>query len=540
MGSTGAAASDAALTEAAGAGAATDIGAGAAASGISQVPTAADIAAAAGSTGAAASDAALTEAAGAGASGISQVPTAAEIAGGAGGAGAAASGLSQSAVSDAALSQAAGAGASGISQVPAAEIAGGAGAGAAASGLSQSAVSDAALTEAAGAGASQVPAAEIAGGAGAAASGVSQSAVSDAALSQAANEASLASTPFQQGINSAMDAFGSISDWASKHYILSSMLGALALNKFGGSSSGSGSNTGLAPQQSGILGTYRFNPSLFKPTHVNPGNYTAQQTMFPIHAAVGGIMQAAPNYPMAHNVNNTYSNPSPQIPTPSDVTGMSGVQRFKSGDSVSDKAELLNYYESLLSPQTSSAYTSPFKDPSLSFNDQGTQGMAPQEAAMYRQNQINKRALMQGPSLNVPISGMGQVNLTPLIKQKQAEQTAIAAAQGGDESNVESSAHGGIMQAHLGHYAHGGNPRLLKGPGDGMSDNIPATIDGRQPARLATGEFVVPADVVSHMGNGDTDSGAKKLHDWMAKVREARTGNPKQGKEINADKYLPK
>ena len=96
------------------------------------------------------------------------------------------------------------------------------------------------------------------------------------------------------------------------------------------------------------------------------------------------------------------------------------------------------------------------------------------------------------------------------------------------------------MGAHLGNYAHGGNPRLLKGPGDGMSDNIPATIDGKQPARLATGEFVVPADVVSHMGNGDTDSGAKKLHDWMARVREARTGNSKQGKEINADKYLPK
>jgi hypothetical protein len=97
---------------------------------------------------------------------------------------------------------------------------------------------------------------------------------------------------------------------------------------------------------------------------------------------------------------------------------------------------------------------------------------------------------------------------------------------------------GGISS--LGGYAAGGNPRLLKGPGDGMSDNIPATINGRQPARLADGEFVIPADVVSHLGNGSTEAGAKHLHAMMDKVRKARTGNPKQGKQINAKKYMPK
>ena len=100
--------------------------------------------------------------------------------------------------------------------------------------------------------------------------------------------------------------------------------------------------------------------------------------------------------------------------------------------------------------------------------------------------------------------------------------------------------HGGIMHSSLGSYAAGGNPRLLKGPGDGMSDNIPATINGRQPARLADGEFVIPADVVSHLGNGSTEAGAKHLHAMMNKVRKARTGNPKQGKQINAKKYMPK
>jgi hypothetical protein len=72
-----------------------------------------------------------------------------------------------------------------------------------------------------------------------------------------------------------------------------------------------------------------------------------------------------------------------------------------------------------------------------------------------------------------------------------------------------------------------------------MSDNIPATIAGKQPARLADGEFVVPADVVSHLGNGSTDAGAKILHEMMNKVRQARTGNSKQGKQINAHKFVP-
>lgn len=98
---------------------------------------------------------------------------------------------------------------------------------------------------------------------------------------------------------------------------------------------------------------------------------------------------------------------------------------------------------------------------------------------------------------------------------------------------------GGIST--LGGYSDGG--RLLKGPGDGMSDSIPAEIRGRrrrQPARLADGEFVVPADVVSHLGNGSTDAGAKKLYQMMDKVRRARTKTTRQAKPIKSDKYLPR
>ena len=124
---------------------------------------------------------------------------------------------------------------------------------------------------------------------------------------------------------------------------------------------------------------------------------------------------------------------------------------------------------------------------------------------------------------------MGQINLAaPGVKRS-------------DKEDVQEAAGGGIMSAsNLGGYAAGGNPRLLKGPGDGMSDNIPAVIGKKQPARLADGEFVIPADVVSHLGNGSTDAGAKRLHEMMNKVRKDRTGNSKQGKQIVAAKYMPK
>ena len=84
------------------------------------------------------------------------------------------------------------------------------------------------------------------------------------------------------------------------------------------------------------------------------------------------------------------------------------------------------------------------------------------------------------------------------------------------------------------------NGYYLGGTTDGMADLVPATIDGTQEARLSDGEFVIPADVVSHLGNGNSDAGAKELHGMMDNVRKARTGNPKQGKQINPNQFMPK
>jgi hypothetical protein len=98
-------------------------------------------------------------------------------------------------------------------------------------------------------------------------------------------------------------------------------------------------------------------------------------------------------------------------------------------------------------------------------------------------------------------------------------------------------------------FAAGGNvgraglgslpPRYIDGRGDGMSDSVPAVISNKQPARLADGEFVIPADVVSHLGNGSSKAGAQQLYAMMDRVRRARTGNPKQGRQIKPAQQMP-
>jgi len=144
-------------------------------------------------------------------------------------------------------------------------------------------------------------------------------------------------------------------------------------------------------------------------------------------------------------------------------------------------------------------------------------------------------------------TGNGLNIYTPQTSNNTSAQLAALASQYGVSLPTTMAAEGGIMALssgghtdgtyNLGGYSDGG--RLLKGPGDGMSDHIPASIADKQPARLADGEFVVPADVVSHLGNGSTDAGARHLYSMMDKVRKARTGNTKQGKQIQPEKYLP-
>ena len=97
-----------------------------------------------------------------------------------------------------------------------------------------------------------------------------------------------------------------------------------------------------------------------------------------------------------------------------------------------------------------------------------------------------------------------------------------------------------MMQGGIAALAKGGlPPRYLRGGGDGMSDSIRASIEGKQEARLADGEFVVPADVVSHLGNGSSNAGAKRLYSMMDRVRRSRTGKARQAPEVNTRRLMP-
>jgi len=113
--------------------------------------------------------------------------------------------------------------------------------------------------------------------------------------------------------------------------------------------------------------------------------------------------------------------------------------------------------------------------------------------------------------------------------QEQAEGLAALQAPRLDEKPMMAA--GGIIGMNTGYY--------LGGTTDGMADKVPARIDSGQEARLSDGEFVIPADVVSHLGNGNSEAGAKQLYEMMSRTRKTRTGNPKQGKEINPRKMLP-
>jgi hypothetical protein len=308
----------------------------------------------------------------------------------------------------------------------------------------------------------------------------------------------------------------------------------------------------------GVLTKYKMSPD-FQASNAQPNVYK------PTYAAAGGIMQAGgpveqmsmnaiggnQGYPQSGLPYSGYASPTAS-PIPQNVvqggaqdvginpqTGQErfaqgGVAHFRRGGN-RNLADSLDFYKSMTEPRGGKSYSGK-SDPGASYAadiyydmDPDTRYQDALTAAQIRQAKINKRSNVEPPVAKRP-TPMGQLNLRPPGAQ---------AAAAGSSLDPEMAAQGGIMHSSLGGYAAGGNPRLLKGPGDGMSDNIPATIANKQPARLADGEFVIPADVVSHLGNGSTEAGAKRLHEMMNKVRKARTGNSKQGKQINPNKFMP-
>lgn len=147
------------------------------------------------------------------------------------------------------------------------------------------------------------------------------------------------------------------------------------------------------------------------------------------------------------------------------------------------------------------------------------------------------------PTLSPGYAAGGITDLDGYMSNAQniPNKNEVADPEGYGGSSVQMMAGGGI--ADLGGYAAGGRPNLLHGPGDGVSDDIPASIAGKQPARLASGEYVISSRIVSELGNGSTDAGAQRLDDMVKRIQAGRSKTIGKNKEYAKDtkpyKYLP-
>lgn len=334
-----------------------------------------------------------------------------------------------------------------------------------------------------------------------------------------------------EGIPTESSFFDKAMDWAKKNPGTALTGGILAANALGGRG-----GRGPAEYTPGILDTYRLSPN-FQGRFANPQDFQYASRRY----AEGGIA----SYNESNSMRNPYETggaatyPQAAIPMSDYSSGLEEPRArntttdifFNNAEGMADggsTSALLSTYERMMRRAPSRAPAPEGGVGIYSDADPDTRNLDAYRAAQVRLAKTAKRANVAQPAMQ-KTAGLGSLSMGPAgVKKDEGPQ-------------FQEAAQGGIMGAsHLGGYAAGGNPRLLKGPGDGMSDDIPATINGRQPARLADGEFVIPADVVSHLGNGSTDAGAEKLHHMMDKVRKARTGNPKQGKQINPDKFIPR
>ena len=169
----------------------------------------------------------------------------------------------------------------------------------------------------------------------------------------------------------------------------------------------------------------------------------------------------------------------------------------------------------------------------------GSQPAALTATGLASLNQSNPARQARSYGLAPRMAGKGQVPYMPSPQLPKNPPPYV-------NYNMPGSSPGGIQQPGFisKGFARGGvaaleSDRYLSGATDGMADKVPATVDGVQPAALSDGEFVVSSDVVSHLGNGNSEAGAKALYAMMERVRKARTGTKKQGKKINPRKMLP-
>ena len=331
--------------------------------------------------------------------------------------------------------------------------------------------------------------------------------------------------------------------------------------------SGSGERTYFNPQYTAL-----------KPYKAPGPEYAAQGGLMGLKYAVGGPVEqmSADNaisanqmYPQSQLQTAIYSNPMVQRPMPNDVvnpSGDAGVDPYTGEARFAEGGETTGGYRYDYDPKTQKftqiAKPTPVNPISKMFGGLNGIGNAGMTGAPMG-NGVIARAVRAAQGQTAPEAPIVTGGIAPPVGQTQQMQSYqplqqpinVPAYQTPEQqlglngfydymnqqlSGMRGYAVGGMTDGHLGGYSDGG--RLLKGPGDGVSDSIPAVIGNRQPARLADGEFVVPARIVSELGNGSTEAGAKRLYAMMERVQKARgktTGKNKVAINSKADKYLP-
>lgn len=278
--------------------------------------------------------------------------------------------------------------------------------------------------------------------------------------------------------------------------------------------------------------------------------YTQSYTALPTYkAASGGLMDIGSMdqnnmYPQSQQVHTNFATPT-QMPTSAEVIGADydaatnpyTGQAFASGGPISrDEAyasAAKNKYT--YNPETQQyTYVEPPPPPPEPRLPSGLFGM-------YRGMGGMNQPYMGMGGMNQGYSGIGGLGFMGNMIRKARTPAAPPLPQftyDPDTQQYTLMASGGLTD--LGSYSDGG--QLLKGPGDGVSDDIPAMIGKHQPARLADGEFVIPARIVSELGNGSTDAGAKRLYEMMDRVQAGRkktVGKDKVAVDSKAEKHLP-
>ena len=277
----------------------------------------------------------------------------------------------------------------------------------------------------------------------------------------------------------------------------------------------------------GLLGAQMMNrPG--EPKKENMSGFTAGGEPSPYMAlgragfAEGGPVEAMSNmnamggnpyYPMSQQPRLAYANPSLQNPISQNVLDVgeggrldpyTGMPAFAKGGETTTAQLKTPDYRKMLEGKSPQEVQQDYQDAKQAMDKFGF-GIVPRSRAQ----QLSSPATAAQAELSAMMKKYGIKSALPKVKEPQDISPA----------DTEYAASGGIMY-NLGGYSDGG--RLLKGPGDGVSDSIPASIGGRQPARLANNEFVIPARIVSEIGNGSTDAGAKKLYQMMERVQQRR------------------